>query len=185
MKIIDPEEHPDQARQYGVTQYQTVVFKSQNHYRLVSPQEILAEAEYAFTSAILEVTGTVQKKVYFLTGHGESDIYSDYSYAREELLANLFKVETLNLRNTPSIPEDCAVLVIAAPQESITSSEIDIIESYLESGRQALILINPNPPQGIDQLLYYWGVEIGDGTVIDSSSYVSPNKSTPLVRGNI
>ncbi len=196
IESIDPAENPDIAREYETTlipqeyRYPAIVFEGDNGKRMVLIPEYCAvideqivpiEAEHAFTGAILEVTGTIQKKVYFLTGHGESDIYSDYSYASDELRDNLFKVETLNLLATPSIPEDCAALIIAAPQLSLTSSEVDVIQRYLESGRQALILINPNPPQGINQLLSSWGVSIEDGTVIDSSSFVSPNENTPLV----
>ena len=196
IESIDPAENPDLAREYGTTlipqeyRYPTIVFEGESGRRmvlwpefcaLVEEQIVPVEAEHAFTSAILQVTGIVQRKVYFLTGHGESDIYSEYSYAREELLDNLFKVETLNLRTTPSIPEDCAALVIAAPQQSLTSSEVDIIQSYLESGGQAMLLTNPNPPQEVNQLLSPWGVKIEDGTVIDSSSFVSPNENTPLV----
>ena len=54
---IDPDEHPEQARQYGVSIYPSVVFASDNRQRLVLPQEISDQAEHAFTSAILEVTG--------------------------------------------------------------------------------------------------------------------------------
>ena len=196
IESIDPAEHPDLAREYGTTlipaeyRYPTIVFEGESGRRmilwpefaaLVEEQIIPVEAEHAFTSAILQVTGIVQKKVYFLTGHGESDIYSEYSYAREELLDNLFKVETLNLQITPSVPEDCAALVIAAPQQSLRSNEVDIIQSYLENGGQVMLLTNPNPPQEVNQLLSPWGVKIEDGTVIDSSSFVSPNESTPLV----
>ncbi|GAH81582.1 unnamed protein product, partial [marine sediment metagenome] len=196
IESIDPAENPDIAREYETTlipqeyRYPAIVFEGDDGERMVLMPEYCAiieeqiipvEAEHAFTGAILEVTGTIQRKVYFLTGHGEGDIYSDYSYARDELRDNLFKVETLNLQATPSIPEDCAALIIVAPQQSLTSSEVDIIESYLESGRQALILINPHPPQEIEQLLSSWGVKIEDGIVIDPSSYVSPNKNTPLV----
>ena len=198
LESIDPAEHPDMAREYGTTlipaeyRYPAFVFEGEDGRRMVLMPEYCAlieeqivpvETEHAFTSAILEVTGTIQRKVYFLTGHGESDIYSDFSYAREELLDNLFKVEILNLQTTPSIPEDCAALIIAAPQQSLASSEVDIIQRYLESGKQAMILTNPNPPPEINQLLSSWGVSIEDGTIIDSSSYVSPNKDTPLVTG--
>jgi len=190
VEIIDPDEHPDQARQYGVQTYSTVVFESETRRRLVSPQEIVVvagqqivgvEAEHAFTSAILEVTGIVQKKVYFLTGHGETDIYSDYSSAREGLLDNLYQVDTLDLARNPSIPDDCATLIIAGPQELIPSEELVIIVQYLVSGRQALFLVNPDSPQEIKQLLSIWGIAIGDGTVIDPSSYVAPSIDTPSV----
>ncbi len=195
VEIIDPDEHPDQARQYGIQMYSTVVFESGAQRRLVSPQETLqvgtdqqgnpqiigVEAEHAFTSAILEVTGIVQKKVYFLTGHGENSINADYSYAEEGLLDNLYKVATLNLLVMPSIPEDCAALIIAGPQNSLTSGEVQILESYLENDGRALILVNPNPPQEIKQLLSSWGIEVGDGIVIDLSSYVAPSIDSPMV----
>ena len=185
IETIDPDEHPDQARQYGIIEYQTVVFKSGERYRLVSPQEIIVQAEHAFTSAILEVTGIVQKKVYFLTGHGESNINSTasngYSRAGQGLLDNLYKVRTLDLMRTPGIPEDCAALIIAAPRKSLTSSEIEIIGHYLENDGWLMILTNPDCPSEIKQLLSAWWVNIEDGTVVDQSSHVAPNKDTPLV----
>jgi ABC-type uncharacterized transport system involved in gliding motility auxiliary subunit len=181
VEFIDPDEHPDQAREYGITQYQTVVFETEIGSRLVSPQEIADQAEHAFTSAILEVTGTVQKKVYFLTGHGEANIDFNYSYARQGLLDNLYKVGTLDLLATPSIPEDAAALIIAGPQELIPFEEMAVIAQYLISGKQALILVNPDSPQEIRQLLALWGIAIGNGTVIDPSSYVTPNIDTPSV----
>ena len=85
IELIDPEQQPDQARQYGVSQYPAVVFQGEAGQRSVLPQNIISvteqgdmiiEAEYAFTSAILEVTGSVQKKEYNLTGHGEKSIFS-------------------------------------------------------------------------------------------------------------
>jgi hypothetical protein len=191
VEFIDPDEHPDQAREYGITQYQTVAFETEKGRRLVPLYEYVTydaqgnptgvEAENAFTSAILEVTGVVQKKVYFLTGHGEADINSSYSYARQGLLDNLYKVSTLDLARTPSIPDDCATLIIAGPREPIPSEELVTIAKYLVSGRQALILVNPDPPQGIRLLLSLWGIATANGTVIDPSSYLAPSIDTPRV----
>ncbi|MFC1929138.1 GldG family protein [Chloroflexota bacterium] len=190
IEFIDTDEYPERARQYGITQYGTAVFESENQHRLVWPQEIVViegqeivavEAEHAFTSAILEVTGAVQKKVYFLTGHGESSINTDYSYAKEGLLDNLYKIGVLDLLFTRSIPEDCTALIIAAPQESINESEIEIIENYLENDGWVMILTNPDSPQEIKQLLSTQGVDIKDGTVIDPSSYAAPNIDSPSV----
>jgi hypothetical protein len=44
-----------------------------------------------------------------------------------------------------------------------------------------LFLVNPDSPQEIKQLLSIWGVAIGDGTVIDPSSYVAPSMDSPRV----
>lgn len=191
IQYVDPDEHPDQAKQYGITEYQTVVFESGDRYRLVSPSQFLivdssgnltgVQTEHAFTSAILEVTGVAQKKVYFLTGHGETSIDSSFSKAGEGLRDDLYLVDTLNLMTNPSIPDDCAVLIIAAPQNNMTDGELDIIDSYLESGGQALILTNPDSLPDIDSIISPWGVSIGEGTVIDPASSVAPHQDMPLV----
>ncbi len=192
IKVIDPDEQPDQARLYGITDYdlyQSVVFETEQGRRMVSPADIIViseddyaiEAENALTSAILEVTGVVQKKVYFLTGHGESSIIEDYSYARQGLLDNLYKVYILDLLYTLSIPEDCAGLIIAGPQKPLDSREVEIIRNYLKDGGWVMVLLNPNPPQEIRELLSDWWVKIEDGTVVDASSYLSPNMASPIV----
>ncbi|MBI4188466.1 MAG: GldG family protein [Chloroflexi bacterium] len=195
VEYIDPDENPDRARQYNITQYQTVVFETEKGRRLVPLGQFITydaqgaptgiEAEHAFTSAILEVTGTIQKKIYFLTGHGEGDISSTaasgYSQARESLLDNLYKVDTLDLTINPVIPDDAAALIVAGPQEPIPTKEAETIEQYLKSGKQALFMINPNPPKEIKQLLANWGITAGDGTVIDPSSYVAPSIDSPSV----
>lgn len=194
VEYIDPDEHPDQARQYGITQYQTVVFVSESnpgHPKLVPLAQFVTtdaqgnptgiDAEHAFTSAILEVTGTIQKKIYFLSGHGESSIYADYSNLKKSLQDNLYQVATLDLASNPAIPDDSATLIVAGPQEAIPSNELEIIKRYLDSGRQALFMLNPNSPKEVKKFLTNWGITVGDGTVIDPSSYVAPSIDSPSV----
>jgi ABC-type uncharacterized transport system involved in gliding motility auxiliary subunit len=187
---IDPDEHPDIARQYGVTSYQTVIFESELGNRMVYPDELLItsgdqitgiEAENPFTSAILEVTGVAQKKVYFLTGHGESDIMGEYNGARQGLLDNLYKVDELDLMRTMVMPNDCSALIIAAPQKELNDTEIEIIEEYLDNNGWLMVLLNPGCPESFKELLSKWYVTIEDGTVIDESSYVTPNMDNPLI----
>lgn len=191
VQYIDPDEHPDQAKKYGITEYQTVVFESGDHYRLISPIQFLnvdssgnitgVQAEHAFTSAILEVTGIAQKKVYFLTGHGEGNIDSNFRRAKEGLLNDLYLVGMLNLIVNPSIPDDCAVLIIIAPQNAMTDGELEIIASYLQNGGQALILTDPASPPDVDSIISPWGINVGEGTVIDPSSSVAPHQDMALV----
>jgi len=183
--VIDPDEHPDMAAQYGISQYQTIVFETEYGQRQVLAEEIWIEAEYAFTSAILEVSGITQRKVYFLTGHGEGDISatndSGYSDTYSGLRANLFQVGTVNLLISRSIPDDCAALIIAGPRAPLESDEVEIIERYIESGKLTVILLNPHPPEGIKQLLSYWDIEVEDGLIVDPASYAAPSVDIPSV----
>ena len=185
VREIDPDLHPEQARQYGIDRlgalYGAVVFRSEEGQRQIFGPQIAGEAEHAFTSAILEVTGTRQRKAYFLTGHGESSIHQDYNRARSGLRDNLFQVGELDLIATPSIPEDAAVLVIAGPQKPLVSSEFEILKAYLKNNGRVFLLLNPNPPKEFSQLLSDWWIDIENGILIDPTSYVAPNKDNPLV----
>lgn len=185
IRLIDPEASPDQARRYGVTQYQTVVFQSGDKTMPVLPQEIVYQAEYAFTSAILEVTGTLQKKVYFLIGHGEPDILAadpaGYGQARQGLLEDLFKVDTLDFITNSSVPQDAAVLIIVAPEKDLSANEIAAIDAYVLAGGHILLLGTPQSSGPMNQLLAPWGVALGSGTIVDPASYATPNKNFPTV----
>jgi ABC-type uncharacterized transport system involved in gliding motility auxiliary subunit len=182
---IDPDLRPDLARQYGVDRvgamYGAVVFRSQGGQRQVLGPEIVAGAEHAFTTAIHEVTGTMQKKVYFLTGHGERSIHQDYGAAANGLRDNLFQVNQLDLAATPQVPDDAAVLVIAGPRQPMAGNEGEIIRAFLKSRRKLLVLFDPDPPQWLRQLLAEWGMDVEDGTLVDPASHVAPNKDNLLV----
>ena len=181
IKVVDPDEHPDEARTYNISQYQTIVFESELGVRSVPPESIISEAEHSFTSAILEVTGVTQKTVYFLSGHGEASIDGEYNYATLALRDNLYKVQTLDLMTAQSIPEDCSALVIAGPQSAMTALENKILRDYLDNNGMVLLLINPDTPEDITALLADWWIDVEEGTVVDPSAYVSPNMDTPLV----
>lgn len=195
VKEIDPDANPDQATKYGISMYSTVVFESDKGRRLVSPQEIVQtstdqqgnprvtgiEAEHAFTSAILEVTGVVQKKLYFLTGHDETSINSNYSAVTQELRNNLFKVDTLDLLVTRKVPDDAAALIIAGPQKPLSGDEIIMVESYLINGGWAMILINPDPSPDLSLLLAPWGINLASGTLIDPSSSLASSLTSTIV----
>ena len=191
LEYVDPDEHPERARKYGIYQYQTVVFESGDRTRQVIPTQIIQtdsngnptsiEAEHSFTSAILEVTGVAQKKVYFLTGHGEPALTGTYSSVLKGLRDDLYVVYNLDLQTNTVIPEDCAVLVIASPRTPLSASEIDTINKYIFAGGQALILADPGFPVELNQLISPWGVELNDGMVIDRASHMAGNIDMPRV----
>ena len=186
--VIDPDQHPEEARKYGIANeyyYQSVIFQTKQGGILVSAPQIYSEAENAFTSAILQVTGIKQKTVYFLSGHGEGDptdtTSAGFKDAYTVLRNNLFQVNSLDMASSPQIPEDCAVLVIAGPKTKMTDGEKQIIADYLKNYGSAVFLTNPDSPDDIAQLLEPWGMKVDTGIVIDPTSYVSPDKDTPLI----
>jgi len=190
-RYVDPDEHPDLANSYGITEYQTVVFECGDRKRLVPPSQYVSlddsgavsgiQAEHAFTSAILEVTGIAQKKVYFLTGHGEGSIDTNFSKAKEGLLDDLYLIGTLNLMTNPEIPDDCAALIISAPQNSLTVDEMVSIQLFLLNGGTVMILTNPGSTVDFSTIIGPWGFIVGEGTIVDPSSSVAPHQDMPVV----
>ncbi len=189
LKSVDPEEHPEQARRYGVTAYPTVVFENGKNRRAVpwvrilvpAAQDYAMEAEPAFTAAILEVTGTRQKKIYFLSGHGEADVDGDYSRAREALGDSLYDVQKLDLAGGADVPRDAAALVIAGPQKALAGNEFEAVQKHLKNHGRALILLNPGFPRQFNDLLSPWDVRLEEGTVLDPSSYLAPARDHAMV----
>ena len=185
----DPELRPDLSRQYlgqgPVAQLAfrlgVVVFRGSEGQMLVIGPQIQAEAENAFTSAILQVTGTRQRIVYFLAGHGEASIGGDYTLAREGLRDNLFQVGELNLRQLDALPENASAFVVAGPQFEMNDAEIALLDDYLKIGGRLLLLLNPNPQPEMRELVASWWLSIEDGVVVDPEAHVSPNVDVPLV----
>ena len=185
----DPELRPDLSRQYLgqgplaqlASRLGVVVFRGSAGQMLVFGPQIQAEAESAFTSAILQVTGKRQHIVYFLIGHGEASIGDDYSAARGGLRDNLFQVAELNLRQLDALPENASALVMAGPQLELEDDEIALLDSYLQRGGRLLLLLNPNPQPQLRELVASWWLSIDDGVVVDPEAHVTPNFDVPLV----
>jgi ABC-type uncharacterized transport system involved in gliding motility auxiliary subunit len=198
IKIIDPDKNPEEAREYNITDsslYESVVFKTDLGTVLVPPTQIVdpntgyVYAENNFTSAILQVTGQQEKKVYFVVGDGEAspDSSGTLSDLAASLNTDLLQVETIDLQVATSIPSDCAVLVIAGPTTPMTDSERQIISDYFANDGIGIVMTNPDSPNDVAQILKPWGVNVQSATLIDPSSYVAPNMnivSVPISRDN-
>ena len=98
-----------------------------------------------------------QRNVYMLTGHGEASARESDNQMRKlnafkRLLQDQnFKVNTFGVTDgsTDTIPEDAALLVLAAPTQSLLPEEETVIAAYLNRGGALLVLAEPLPPQVI------------------------------------
>jgi len=63
----------------------------------------------------------------------------------------------------------------------MTDGEKAIIAAYLNNNGSVLFLTNPDSSENIAQLLAPYGIIAGKGTIVDPSSYATPNKDSPMV----
>ncbi|MCC5025445.1 MAG: GldG family protein [Candidatus Synoicihabitans palmerolidicus] len=127
--------------------------------------------EQVVTSAILSVSSPDRPHIYFLAGHGEmrpDDIDANRGlsvFAAELRLRNL-EISAEDLSKIKAVPDDAALVVIAAPQGRYDPFEIDVLRRYLsDRAGRILILLPPVIRHGLDDLLYEWGL-VADDVII-------------------
>jgi ABC-type uncharacterized transport system involved in gliding motility auxiliary subunit len=176
-EFIDPEEFPFVAQQFNIVRDASLAITSGENSEVV---EYVSEQE--ITEALIKVLNPQERKVYFLTGHGERDIESTdqdgYSQVNQSLLSKNYQFEELNLLSEGSISQDTNVLLIAGPTALLLDSEIDLISEYLKQGGALVVLLEPMLQTAeeyeSDPLIVYlkdeWGIEILPNIVVDTST---------------
>lgn len=165
-EFIDPVKHPEKAKQYEVSQSDILVVKCGER-----NTKITGTSEEDITNAILKVAKQEQKKIYFLSGHGEPGLDNQeengYEVLKKALENESYQVQDLKLFTQENVPDDCAVLVVAGPKKALEAGEIDALERYLKKGGDALFLLDPAGAPGLDSFLENWGVKVGNDVVVD------------------
>ena len=202
----DPVRVRELVKKYEVSVANTVVLTAGEQRKNVPSTEIIHyqggtyggavrttyAGEPALTSAILAVTETRQKKVYFVTGHKERSPSDDgemgYSWAARELRGANYEVpEPINLLAAGEVPEDCDLLVIAGPEQPFRAEEAEALALYLEAGKPALIMLDPLTDDsyaflkfGFEPLLQGRGITVEDALILDTkSAYHYPSNPIP------
>jgi ABC-type uncharacterized transport system involved in gliding motility auxiliary subunit len=176
-EFIDPEEAPFVAQQYNIVRDASLAITAGENSEVV---EYVSEQE--ITEALIKVLNPQERKVYFLTCHGERDVESTdqagYRQVNQSLLSKNYQFEELNLLSEGNIAQDAKVLLIAGPTTSLLDSEINLISEYLERGGALVILLEPMTQTAeeveSDPLIAYlkdaWGIEILSNIVVDTST---------------
>jgi len=192
---VDPEMEPNVALQYGVTQYPALVVEGLESRRTEivvggKPQagiEIFDEQQ--LITALLVVNHIKQKRVLFVSGHSERDIMATdsregsegYGLAVQALLRDNYAVGSATITDLGTLlmaddPEALpAAIIFADPEQDLNATEMGILMEYLARGGGALFLLEPDSPPTFLQILAQYGLAIGRGTLVDSSSFVAPN----------
>lgn len=141
VEYVDPDRHPDEARAYQIQNYGTTVVDTEGR-----RQTVTNLTEQDLTNAIVRTLKGARKVAYFVEGEGERDPNDSgrngYSDLKTALESENFTVQTLVLAQTPKVPADCNVLVVAGPDHPMSQPEIDAISQYINGGGRAIFLVN-------------------------------------------
>ncbi len=126
------------------------------------------DGEGALTSAISYVSSDDNPKVYYLKGHGESELPSEFS---KQISKMNIETESLSLLNIDEVPKDCDALILYAPSSDISDEEATMLKNYLNNGGKLFVSAGPVQEGTLTNLysiLESYGVESVEGIVIES-----------------
>lgn len=187
---LDIDRQLREAGQLGIDQRNAVIFLCGDKRRVIALGELYrvenSEAkdfigEQAFTSAILDVSSPERKKIYFLSGNGESriddsDPVRGLSALADELGLRNFAVDSFALNTASSKIPDDAALVIAVGSQKVPPYAQEQLRQYLgPRAGHVLLLLAPGAsrgiPTGLTDLLLDWGITADDDLVYDPASH--------------
>ncbi len=130
-------------------------------------------SEEDVTNALIRVSRANQKKIYFLSEHGEKSLEDKgvfgYATVKTALQRENYLVEEFSMTASPEIPADCDVLVIAGPKSGLLEAEILAIRRYMQRGGRLFCLLDPRFRSNLEGYLGAWGILVGADKVVDSS----------------
>lgn len=166
-RLVDPSRAPAQATSVGIDPALGGL-----HFRMGDrSQTATLASEQDVTAAIARVLRDESPGVCFTQGHGESDPAGARSEglggAAGSLVANGYRIRTLNLLSEPGIPPECEGLVVANPVIPLREESATAISDYLAGGGRALILADPLSTADLGPLVEPYGLEVTRGLVVE------------------
>lgn len=205
-KDVDPETHPEIKEELNpegylqLTKGDIVVRCGDNMKRVYgtstydydydengNPTTEYFVGENVIVGAIKSVVEGEVPSVYFLTGHGEKSIENDYTQFRKNLKNFNYDAKELNLTTAEAVPEDAAIIIVAAPQTDITDAEKVKIEDFMDKGGNLSLLMSPNDKNfdytNIEDIMAQYGIAMDYNIVseTDSSKHVAGDDNQIMV----
>lgn len=125
------------------------------------------DGEGQITSAINKVTSENSQMMYYMTGHGESEISTSVSsmISKQNMLTS-----DLNLL-AEDVPEDCSVILLNGPTSDIGADEASKLIEYINNGGNLMVMLayTDNSQPNLEKVLNTYGIEKVEGIVMETS----------------
>lgn len=178
---IDPDRNPGETKRYKVTTYGTVVLESGD-----SEQRVSEKSEEKLTNAIIRITKSGKKKVFFLAGHGEKLINAmkedGFQAAKEAVEQANYETKELTLLPNKQALEGADVLIVPGPRKDLQEAEVNILRAFLKEGGKVFLMVDPFEAPGLVPFAREFGVQLKDDIIIDQmSQFFGADLTMPVV----
>lgn len=169
LTFVNPDAEPDRVRELGITLDGELLLAYQGR-----SEKVQSLSEQTLTNSLLRIARQKQRRVSFLSGHGERDPLGqanhDLGKFGQLLEQKGIVLDTLKLAETADIPADTNLLVIADPRVVLLPGEIQLVHRYLQAGGNLLWLVEPGAIAGLDPVAEALGIEFLPGTIVDATT---------------
>ncbi len=169
LTFVNPDAEPDRVRELGITLDGELLLAYQGR-----SEKVQSLSEQTLTNSLLRIARQKQRRVSFLSGHGERDPLGqanhDLGKFGQLLEQKGIVLDTLKLAETADIPADTNLLVIADPRVVLLPGEIQLVHRYLQAGGNLLWLVEPGAIAGLDPIAEALGIEFLPGTIVDATT---------------
>ncbi|NJN75961.1 MAG: GldG family protein [Synechococcaceae cyanobacterium RL_1_2] len=171
--FVDPELDLGLANKFEVEQDGEVHLEFGDQRQLITrlrPPQLLEEQQ--ITQAMLDIQSDRPNVVYFLQGHGEASlepVEGGLWQGVNALEEQSYSVESLSLGTVGRIPEDATVVAIVGPQQRFLAGEIKALEEYQAGGGSVLLMLEPEPQTGLEEILTPWQLTLDRRFVVSDT----------------
>jgi ABC-type uncharacterized transport system involved in gliding motility auxiliary subunit len=170
-KVVDPIKQPQIAEKYGISERGTLHFSFADGESNREVKIVRNIDEQEIVNAILKLTRGGNKKVYWISGHGEANLdekeQAGFLFLKEAIFGENIRLEKLELSTRRKIPEDASAILLMSPRKALLEFEIEAITSYLDKGGNALLLTEPRTTDDVANIAQRYGIKVGADIVLD------------------
>ncbi len=186
VEFADPSERPDLLEKHGISEEQL----GRGLVRLSlggESTQITEVSEENLTNALVKLTRTSEKTVYFLEGHNERSLTGEpgtgkegFGRAADALKNERYRVEPLLLAAQGEVPADATVVVVAGATRPLLADEHAALARYLARGGALLVMLDPRAKTDLADDVRGWGIEVGDDIIVDRKLALFGRATTPF-----
>ena len=186
VEFADPSERPDLLEKYKIAEDQI----GHGLVRVALGEEstqLTDVSEESLTNAMVKLTRTTEKTVYFLEGHneramaGEAGTAKDgYARAVEALTNERYRALPLLLASKGEVPSDADVVIVAGATRPLLGDEHAALTRYLARGGALLVMIDPRAKTDLVDDVRGWGIDVGDDIIVDRKLALFGRATSPF-----
>lgn len=169
--FVNPDRNPDEVRRLAISSDRELVVRYSTR-----SANVKSLGEPSLTNALYRVSRPEDRRLVYLTGHGERDLLGkanhDLGNFGTQLENRGFQIIGLNLLEAGAIPENTDTLVLSQGEVDWLPGEVALIAAFVEQGGNLLWLSDPARSKASALLENALGIHFVPGRVIEPATRV-------------